>query len=424
VSTSPIGAARQDRQFSDERSDELRAAMVDDLVTYRSDLGLSLSDEVVAALRIVPRHLFAPGTGLAEAYADEAVVIKRDAGGAALSSVSAPSVIAAMLDQLSVQPGDRVLEIGSGGYNAALCRELTGPAGQVTTIDIDPEVTRRARTYLDAAGFPDVHTVCADGEYGAPRFAPYDRIIVTVGAADIPPAWIDQLAIDGRLVVPLRLHALTRSIAFEHDAHHTGRLTSHSSEVCGFVPIQGAGVHAEHHITVHQRGDERVLLRTDVNLPSDAVRLRNVLDGPRTEEWPGVTVGACEPFDDMDLWLAATSPGFCVLTATDAAVDTGVVTPSWRGGTPASIHRGTIAYRTIRPLSDSTGRYELGACAHGPDAPVAAERFADQMLIWHRDHRGGPGPRFTVQPAGTATDRRSAGVVIDRPHTRITISWP
>jgi protein-L-isoaspartate(D-aspartate) O-methyltransferase len=76
----------------------------------------------------------------------------------------------------------RVLEIGSGGCNAALLAELVGPAGQVTTADIDPEVTGRARAFLAEAGYRQVNIVLADGEAGVAAFAPYDRIIVTAGA--------------------------------------------------------------------------------------------------------------------------------------------------------------------------------------------------------------------------------------------------
>ncbi|MGH3885395.1 MAG: methyltransferase domain-containing protein [Pseudonocardiaceae bacterium] len=102
-------------------------------------------------------------------------------------------------------PGHRVLEIGAGtGYNAALLAHLVGPAGKVTTVDIDSKVVRGARECLAAAGYRGVSVVCGDGEFGYSDHAPYDRIVVTAGAWDLPPAWVDQLAAGGRLVVPLR----------------------------------------------------------------------------------------------------------------------------------------------------------------------------------------------------------------------------
>ncbi|HET9896690.1 MAG TPA: hypothetical protein VFQ44_17305 [Streptosporangiaceae bacterium] len=117
-----------------------------------------------------------------------------------------------MLEQAAIEPGMRVLEIGSGGYNAALIAELVGPSGAVTTVDIDPDVTGRATELLAAAGYGQVRVVLADGTGGEPAGAPYDRIMVTVEAADIAPAWVTQLVPQGRLVVPLRVCSLTRSV--------------------------------------------------------------------------------------------------------------------------------------------------------------------------------------------------------------------
>jgi protein-L-isoaspartate(D-aspartate) O-methyltransferase len=171
-------------------ADELRGIMVDQLVARYGlslELGRELPESVLAALRRVPRHLFTPGEPLSRAYeADTSVITKVGKRGASLSSVTAPWVVAYMLTQLDVRPGQSVLEIGSGGYQAALLRELVGPGGSVTTLDIDPEVTARARACLDAAGYRDVRTLCADGESGAPGYGPFDRIIVAVQAWDSP----------------------------------------------------------------------------------------------------------------------------------------------------------------------------------------------------------------------------------------------
>ncbi|MFE9201916.1 methyltransferase domain-containing protein [Micromonospora sp. NPDC007230] len=108
-----------------------------------------------------------------------------------------------MIEQAALRPGARVLRIGSGGYNAALITHAVG-IGIVTTIDIDPELTDRARTALARTGHHTVHVAHADGEDGYQANAPYDAIIVTVEAADIAPTWTSQLTPDGILVVPLR----------------------------------------------------------------------------------------------------------------------------------------------------------------------------------------------------------------------------
>jgi len=220
------------------RAVSLRARLTRHLVAE----GTIRDERVAAAFCTVPRHLFMPRVPLRIAYADDVVPMKRNAEGMVISSVSQPSIIAIMLEQAAVRPGDHVLEIGSGGYNAALLRELTGPSGLVTTADIDSEVVSRARAGLTRAGYDDVHVVQADGEFGVPGDAPYDRIVVTATAWDIPGAWIDQLKPGGRIVVPLRLGGQTRSVAFEEVAGH---LESSSAVICGFVNMQGAGAHPE-----------------------------------------------------------------------------------------------------------------------------------------------------------------------------------
>jgi Protein-L-isoaspartate(D-aspartate) O-methyltransferase (PCMT) len=133
-----------------------------------------------------------------------------------------------MMQQL--RTGDR----GSGGYNAALIAEVVRPTGAVTTVDIDAGVIERARTCLTATGYERVNVVLADAEHGVAEHAPYDRIIVTVGAWDIPPAWLAQLTGTGRIVVPLRFAGITRMIAFDRTAD---TLTADSYRLDGFVPL-------------------------------------------------------------------------------------------------------------------------------------------------------------------------------------------
>jgi protein-L-isoaspartate(D-aspartate) O-methyltransferase len=404
---------------SDQDADELRGALVDQIIARHEQLGLTLPREVEAALRRVPRHLFTPGVPLGEAYADDSIVTKKNERGVSVSAVSAPSVIARMLGQLQVAPGQRVLEIGSGGYNAALLRELVGPDGSVTTIDIDQEVVDRARGCLTTAGYGDVRALCTDGEFGAAKYGPFDRIIVTVGAWDIPPAWVDQLAEGGRLVVPLRTRGMTRSWALEHCGGH---LVSRDHAMCGFVPMRGVGEHRGREIPLH---GEEVGLWTDEEQKIDAASLEGVLSAPRSEVWSGVTVRKREQFSDQDLWLATTLSGFCLLTARQEAVDRRLVSPSWYLITPALLDGTSLGYcAKLRPVNPEQSVSEFGAYAHGPNADKVADRLVEQIRIWDRDHRHGPGPRLTVYPAGTTTTDLPAGFVLDKRHTRIVISWP
>jgi hypothetical protein len=129
------------------RAQSLRQSLVKELLAA----GSITSPEVEAAFRAVPRHLFAPEAALEQAYADDIVRTKRDEHGVTVSSVSAPWLQAVMLEQAQIRPGMRCLEIGFGGFNAALMAELVGPDGEVTTVDIDGDVTDRARRFLDRA---------------------------------------------------------------------------------------------------------------------------------------------------------------------------------------------------------------------------------------------------------------------------------
>ncbi len=183
---------------------ELRGKLVDELCEWEPFRVAAVEN----AMRTVLRHLFLSGVPIEEAYSHDNIVTYRDSEGVAVSSASQPGIVGAMLEQLDVRPGYRVLEIGAGtGYNAALVASLAGPEGEVTTVDIDEDVTEDARRNLAAAGYGRVRVICGDGEDGYPAAAPFDRIIVTGGAWDTPSAWLEQLASGGRIVVPLRVRA-------------------------------------------------------------------------------------------------------------------------------------------------------------------------------------------------------------------------
>lgn len=401
-----------DQRSHAARADALRAALTRRLVAE----GTIRDERVAAAFASVPRHLFVPHSSLDIAYADDVVLMKRNAAGVVISSVSQPSIVALMLEQAEVRPGDRVLEIGSGGYNAALLRELAGPKGTVTTVDIDPEVTDRARVVLDDAGYGDVRVVEADGEFGVPEDAPYDRIVVTVTAWDIAPAWSDQLGAGGRIVVPLRLRGQTRSIAFDRVDEH---LESRSTTPCGFVSMQGAGANYERLISIW--GDA-VSVSFDEDQVLEEHPFDGVLDQPREQVWSGVVVDREEQLSDLQLWLASTLPGYCVLSAERSLQEEGVVTPSPHWGAAAVATGDSVAYLTSCPARRRPESHmELGANGHGPDADDLIDRLIDQVRIWNRRLRHGPGPRYRIDAAGTELP---AGFHIDRRHSSVTVNWP
>lgn len=218
----------------DPGTERPRQALVDALRRSRA----IRSAAVEAAFRRVPRHTFLPQIPPQETYRDDAIITRRAANGLPSSSSSQPTIAARMLEQLQLERGHRVLEIGAGtGYNAALIREIVGPAGAVVTVDIQADVAAEAAQHLAAAGYGDVEVVSADGGFGYPLRAPYDRILVTASVADLPPAWREQLASGGVLVVPLRLHTQTVSAALVRDGEV---LRSRSLEYCGFMHLQGA----------------------------------------------------------------------------------------------------------------------------------------------------------------------------------------
>ncbi|MBC8172039.1 MAG: hypothetical protein H7X77_10215, partial [Anaerolineae bacterium] len=186
----------------------------------------------------VPRHLFLPGLSLEEVYVDEAIPIKYDAEGRVISSSSQPSMMAIMLAQLDLQPGQNLLEIGTGtGYNAALLQFIVGQQGKVTTVEFDPIIARQASDNLQRARYSSVLVVTDDGAAGyAPRAA-YDRIICTAGVWDVPIAWARQLKSDGLIVTPIALDGAQVSAVFRRTGQET--LTSVNNIPCGFVLMQG-----------------------------------------------------------------------------------------------------------------------------------------------------------------------------------------
>lgn len=392
----------------------LRGALVDRLIAD----GAIRSARVEAAFRTVPRHVFAPGASLEEAYANTTLPTKRDEHGATMSAVSAPWLQAAMLEQAELAPGMRCLEIGSGGYNAALMAEVVGQAGDVTTVDIDPDVTDRAQRCLAEAGYHRVRVVLADAQAGVAEHAPYDRIIVTAGAWDIPPAWVAQLSAAGRLVVPLRMRGLGRSVAFDHVGD---QLISREHMMAGFVPFQGEGQWGEQLVLLH--GDD-VGLRIDESQSIDHGGLREALASQPVEAWSGVRFGQMEPFDDLFLWLATRASTFCLLTRKRTEAARALVDPASPVGTPTIVAERSFVYLTFREVDRDRSTYEFGAIAHGPVAQRLAEEMTEQVRIWDRDHRHGPAARITVRPVGTPDEQLDDGRVIDKRHTRITISWP
>jgi protein-L-isoaspartate(D-aspartate) O-methyltransferase len=315
------------------------ARLRDELTSALITGGWITDDRVTAAFRAVPRHLFAPpGTSLEAAYADDVIRTKFDLSGTCLSSVSAPRLQAVMIRQAGIRPGMRVLEVGSGGCNAALLAEVTGPGGHVVSIDIDPGVTAAAAAALNAAGYAGrVTVITGDAEHGAPGHAPFDAVIVTVGAPGIAPSWISQAADDATLVVPLRMNGWTRSIAFRKTGSH---LASTSVQPCGFVPLQGDGALIEQSTALDAPGGGHALVRAEDPAAGLAALPWDLLsDGPHYT-WSGITIGGMASHADLYLWLGGFTPGSCKISAEDGAASR----------RPRPARQGLVPRRRRRPL--------------------------------------------------------------------------
>lgn len=221
------------------------------LVNRLRETGSVRTSVVALAMEAVPRELFTPGsTSLEEAYENRVVVLSVDDRGLPDSTVSQPAIVALMLEQLDVQPGMRVLEIGTGsGYNTALLAELVGPTGLVVGVEVSDELASAAARRLAGMGVR-AEVRAGDGWPGVADRAPFDRIVATVGVPDLSPEWIAQLAPEGRLVAPLWLRpGVELSVAWERGPGTS--LRGVSVERCGFLQLRGphAGPGRAHPIT-------------------------------------------------------------------------------------------------------------------------------------------------------------------------------
>ena len=402
---------------------ELREAMVAEL---RSMDGIR-TEPVAEAFRVVPRHLFAPGTAVTDAYAPNmALWAKHDEHGRMISTVSAAHLQAVMLEQADIRAGMRVLEIGSGGYNAALIAELVGLEGSVTSVDIDGEIVDRARACLNATGYERVRTVLGDGDTGVPDGAPFDRIVVTVRAGDLPPAWVSQLAVAGRMVVPLQLRGLTRSIVLDRVDRTSARLRGGNVRLCSFVPMQGAGAQPEPVVAIEHSGPDRarIRLRTEIADGPELAALASAIGtagGEPVVVWTGVEF---DHVDDLDLWLGLHLPRFGILHSDRELPGVHGSTSVTKAGVPALLDESGFAYRTKRAFPGSD-QFETGVLAWGPGAAALAEQYAGTVAAWGRYRAaGGTGPSVEIVPRTTDPAPAPGEVVLYKNHVRIVVSWP
>ncbi len=189
-----------------------------------------ISDErVLEAMLRVPRHEFVHPSQAAFAYDDRPLPIGES------ETISQPYIVAAMTQAAGIQPGDKVLEVGTGtGYQAAILATL---GAKVYTVERNPQLAQAARERLARLGYADIEVICGDGSEGYPAATPYQAIVVTAASPRVPPPLFEQLAEGGRLIIPVgnlqhqELH-LIRKIA--------GRASTRILDACQFVPLVGS----------------------------------------------------------------------------------------------------------------------------------------------------------------------------------------
>ncbi len=202
-----------------------RRQMVDEQLRRRG-----IRDErVLQAMLEVPRHEFVPEAVRNRAYEDGPLPIGKT------ETISQPYIVAAMTEAVRVEPNLKVLEVGAGsGYQAAILAHI---GAKVWTLERNPELPGQARERLDRLGYGQVEVVSTDGSKGYPAAAPYDVIMVTAAAPQVPQVLLDQLGSSGRLLIPVGdlhhqdLHLITR----KDDGFITRVL-----DPCQFVPLVGA----------------------------------------------------------------------------------------------------------------------------------------------------------------------------------------
>ncbi len=199
--------------------------------------GYVSSDPVRHAMLSVRRELFVPESIQRAAYADHPLDIGHH------QTISAPHMVAIMVEAMHGKEGQRVLEVGGGsGYHAAIIAHVVGPSGHVFSVERIEALAQRARDNLEAAGLSDrVTVVVGDGSCGWPEHAPYDRISVACAAPRIPTSMVENLSDGGMLLIPVGgpyVQELTR-------VTRTGNsITKERKGGCVFVPLVGKCGHS------------------------------------------------------------------------------------------------------------------------------------------------------------------------------------
>lgn len=380
---------------------------------------------IEAAFRTVRRHHFLPDIPADQAYRDQVVVTKVD-DGLPISASSQPSFMAVMLEQLELEPGHRVLEIGAGtGYNAALLAHMVGRKGRVVTLDIDRDVAERARSGLRRAGYPGVDVICGDGGLGHAAGAPYDRVIVTVSAGDIAPALREQLGPDGRLVIPLSLRGPQRSIAFRRVGDVLYGVSIAECDFGTSLRGQFGGTHTR--VSVDR--EDRCWLWFEGERALDRGAIEGWLSGDSADVRSGRRARIAEIFGGLYLWLALHDERFVQIGSTGPTrVPALLALPGKLALTAGLLDATGLAVLTpgaSKPATSLEDHRGLGLTIRGFGAAGSVVRgLTDLIRAWHEAGRPETAGLSVVAYPGDGEYRPSAGeLVIDKRWSRLVLAW-
>ena len=195
------------------------------------------NEKVLAAMQQVPREQFVEPALRHSAHSDHPLPIGEG------QTISQPLIVAMMTEALALSEGSTVLEVGSGcGYQAAVLAEMC-PRGKVYSVERIASLSASASALVHALGYTNTEFLCADGHLGWPARAPFDRIIVTAGAATVPPALIEQLVVGGILVIPAHTANTSALAADVQEMLKITKITAGGTVVteslggCRFVPL-------------------------------------------------------------------------------------------------------------------------------------------------------------------------------------------
>jgi protein-L-isoaspartate(D-aspartate) O-methyltransferase len=302
----------------------------------------------------------------------------RTEDGTLIAQSSSQTVIASMIRALGVTPGNSVLEIGTGsGYSTALLAHLTGPTGNVVSLDVVPVLTERAGKLLHTTGYRHTRTLTGDGALGAAKYAPYDRIIAWTTPEIIPAAWITQATDHARLVTPVNVAGLSKTYAVITAQIDDGRLAPDDRVLRGSFVEMSALIRTDwlvppHGVDVQCRNDDgkpwwlsaRWLNDQATHAAGGALLGKLAAEGTRSES------PLAETDDPIDFyaWLLANRPaGLTTACLGD---------PQWRIGHTDEDSAAFIPLAGRTPLVTVGSQNSARTLAPGPSTGGMPERSA------------------------------------------------